>query len=91
MRNSKWLDNPQPEDEFIGELQTDEGGRLFRMIHECKVYQFKEKRQCDKDLQLAINRCRALNMKPGEYLDHVIHSQPKEEKKVEPIKLEVEG
>lgn len=66
MRNDKFLDNPMPEDENIGELFYEDG-RPFRIINNRKVQQL-EQTEKNKDLQLCINRERASGLAPSEYL-----------------------
>ena len=68
MRNNEFLDNKRPEDEKIGELQTDETGRKFRMINGEKIYQTD-----NEDTNTVINRVRASGMSPSEYLKSLYH------------------
>lgn len=65
MRNAKFLDNPQPEDEYIGELFY-ENGNPYRIINGEKIRQLDQTEE-NKDLQLSINRVRASGLNPHEY------------------------
>lgn len=66
MRNSEYLDNEQPEDDKIGELFYEDG-RPCRMVNGKKIYQLEETKE-NQDLQLVINRYRALGVGMSEYL-----------------------
>lgn len=67
MRN-KDLDKVLPEDSKIGELQTDEHGRPYRMVNGRKIGQIEERTPHDVELQKTMNRVRASGMSIWDYL-----------------------
>jgi len=54
--------------EKIGELQTDENGRRFRIINGKKIYQAVERTKEDEDFNRRVNNFRASGMKMSDYL-----------------------
>lgn len=54
----KSLDQKLPEDTLIGELQTDENGRPFRIVNGEKIIQMTVLSPGDDELNLIINRAR---------------------------------
>lgn len=70
MRNPD-LDKILPIDKKIGKLMKDNKGE-YRLINGRKIYEIKGEDQNTRDLNLIINRVRALGISPSEYLKQTV-------------------
>ena len=70
MRNPD-LDKILPIDKKIGKLMKDNKGE-YRFINGRKIYEIKGEDQNTRDLNLIINRVRALGISPSEYLKETV-------------------